>query len=315
MKIKSETTVIRNFYILSFFLLVISVLSVYLNISRSKTYNKNLAVMMGRTFFKEIVVTRRWNANHGGVYIPVGEKIKPNPYLEDPLRDITTTEGMKLTKINPAYMTRLISEILTVSDGVKFHITSLNPIRPDNKPDEWEKTYLENFEKGIIEEHGIFETGKAREFRYMAPLKTEVSCLKCHAKQGYKAGDIRGGISVTFSLAPFDEEISSSKTLIYSIHAFFYIVVIGIILLLSKRLIKSIRETHEAALHIKRLEGLLPICSSCKKIRTGDQDQDLDQRGKWVPIEGFIQEKTDAEFTHGLCPDCLHKLYPGQRNK
>jgi len=49
------------------------------------------------------------NALHGGVYVPVTESTQPNPYLEDPLRDVVTTDGLKLTKLNPAYMTRLIS--------------------------------------------------------------------------------------------------------------------------------------------------------------------------------------------------------------
>jgi hypothetical protein len=49
--------------------------------------------------------------------------------------------------------------------------------------------------------------------------------------------------------------------------------------------------------------GLLPICAQCKKIRAGDN--------KWQPIEGYIKEHiVDVDFTHGLCPDCIVKLYP-----
>jgi PAS domain-containing protein len=50
------------------------------------------------------------------------------------------------------------------------------------------------------------------------------------------------------------------------------------------------------------LRRLLPICASCKKIR--------DDAGYWHQVEAYITEHTDAEFTHGLCPDCLKKLYP-----
>lgn len=52
---------------------------------------------------------------------------------------------------------------------------------------------------------------------------------------------------------------------------------------------------------IKTLKGLLPICSSCSKIRTPDD--------QWHIIEKYIAERTDATFTHGLCPDCARKLY------
>ena len=54
---------------------------------------------------------------------------------------------------------------------------------------------------------------------------------------------------------------------------------------------------------VKTLRGFLPICANCRKIR---QDS-----GYWQQIEIYVQEHTDAKFTHGLCPDCLHNLYPG----
>lgn len=62
----------------------------------------------------------------------------------------------------------------------------------------------------------------------------------------------------------------------------------------------------EAALsEVKTLSGLIPICASCKKIR--------DDQGFWQQIETYIRERSDASFSHGICPDCLKKLYPGHR--
>ena len=66
--------------------------------------------------------------------------------------------------------------------------------------------------------------------------------------------------------------------------------------------LKLIEELTEALRNIKTLRGLLPICASCKKIR--------DDRGYWQKVESYIAEHTNAAFTHGLCPDCLDKLYP-----
>ena len=54
---------------------------------------------------------------------------------------------------------------------------------------------------------------------------------------------------------------------------------------------------------LEALEGLLPICSYCKRIRN-DQDQ-------WSPLEGYIQQHSKAEFSHGICPDCIKKFFPG----
>ncbi len=63
-----------------------------------------------------------------------------------------------------------------------------------------------------------------------------------------------------------------------------------------------ISQLRDALDNIKTLKGLLPICASCKKIR--------DDSGYWKKIESYISEHSDAEFTHGLCPDCSAKLYP-----
>ena len=165
---------------------------------------EEVAFKTAGSFFDQIVIARKWNAQHGGVYVPVTESTQPNPYLDAPGRDIRISQNLTLTKINPAYMTRQISEIAAKQEGTKFHITSLLPVRPENKPTPRERQALEAFQRGD-KEVGQFmgENGKAV-FFYMAPLITEKSCLKCHARQGYKEGDIRGGISVTL---PFTQKI------------------------------------------------------------------------------------------------------------
>jgi PleD family two-component response regulator len=67
-------------------------------------------------------------------------------------------------------------------------------------------------------------------------------------------------------------------------------------------LIQRNEELQEALAKIKTLSGLLPICASCKKIR--------DDQGYWTQLEYYISEHSEAEFTHGCCPECMKKLYP-----
>jgi PAS domain S-box-containing protein len=64
---------------------------------------------------------------------------------------------------------------------------------------------------------------------------------------------------------------------------------------------KLTHELQDALTKIKRLRGLLPICASCKKIR--------DDKGYWNELEAYISEHSEAEITHGFCPDCMKKLY------
>jgi nitrate/nitrite-specific signal transduction histidine kinase len=66
-----------------------------------------------------------------------------------------------------------------------------------------------------------------------------------------------------------------------------------------------IGELRDALAAVKRLRGLLPICASCKKIRNDD--------GYWTQIEAYIEEHSEALFTHGICEDCLERLYPEHR--
>jgi PAS domain S-box-containing protein len=177
----------------------LSIVGSYLcwNLIDAQREHEKIAFEMGRAFYQQMVLTRSWNAQHGGVYVPVTATSPPNPYLDDPLRDITADNGIRLTKINPAYMTRQIAEIAAREKGVQFHITSLNPIRPANKAVDWEERWLKIFEQGEKEQGEFIHDGTDTVFRYMAPLFVKTPCLKCHAKQGYKEGDIRGGISVT----------------------------------------------------------------------------------------------------------------------
>ncbi|MBF0502147.1 MAG: PAS domain-containing protein [Candidatus Riflebacteria bacterium] len=65
---------------------------------------------------------------------------------------------------------------------------------------------------------------------------------------------------------------------------------------------RLISELQKSIAEIKTLSGMLPICASCKKIR--------DDKGYWTQIESYISEHSETQFTHGICPECLDKLYP-----
>lgn len=200
-----------------------------------RTVDKNMVETVksiGRSFFKEIETNRLWNARHGGVYVPITENTQPNPYLEVPNRDVTTREGLQLTKINPAFMTRQIAEIAKVESNIQYHITSLKPIRPANKPDIWEAKTLGGFEDGNKELFGFFPGPMV--YRYMAPLSVRRACLKCHAKQGYQLGDIRGGISVTIPASGYVNTVQESKNILIIIHAIALVLGIGVFYLFKR---------------------------------------------------------------------------------
>ena len=64
----------------------------------------------------------------------------------------------------------------------------------------------------------------------------------------------------------------------------------------------TVARLEEALQNVKTLKGLLPICSSCKKIRNDE--------GYWQQIEEYVRVHSDADFTHGICYECVETLYP-----
>jgi len=186
---------------------------------------KSFARIEAQASYNKDLVYRRWAAEHGGVYVPISENTPPNSYLQNiPDRDVTTPSGEKLTLINPAYMTRQVYEIASRQYGVMGHITSLKPLRPENSPDRWEENALKSFESGQKTVETITLIDGKEYFRMMFPMMTETACLKCHADQGYRVADIRGGISVSVPMHVYNDiftELLPSHVVYYGFVWFF----------------------------------------------------------------------------------------------
>ena len=173
------------------------------------------AAIEARTQLEVNLEYRNLISELGGVYASV-DNISPNPYLKVPKRDILTKDGDKLTLLNPAYMTRLMFERMGKKSSLPFinKITSLNFVNPVNTPDEWEKKSLFSFEKGVKEASEIISIDGKTYLRLMRPFITGDSCLKCHGYQGYKEGDIRGGISIAVPLGQYSELEARTRNII-----------------------------------------------------------------------------------------------------
>ena len=176
----------------------------WLDIIHLREDTESLAIKDARAYFNKDQAFRYWAASHGGVYVPVTGKTPPNPLLKHVAeRDITTPSGQKLTLMNPAYMVRQMNEYFRDLYGVAGHITSLNLHRQENMADEWERKALMAFERGEKEVLEFSEIDGKPYIRLMQPMITVEGCLKCHAYQGYKVGDVRGGVSVSVPLEDY----------------------------------------------------------------------------------------------------------------
>lgn len=246
--------IIRKFY---FYLFISWTVLVIISFGLIRYYDhKNTvenAMIEARTFYELNKYYRVVLSNLGGVYVPV-EKLEPNPYLLVPDRDITTTEGKKLTLVNPAYMTRIVFETIKAGSDLPVlnKITSLKAINPVNNPDEWEKMALVKFEQGKEEAIEITAINGEDYLRLMRPFHVESGCLKCHKHQGYNIGDIRGGISISVPLRPYYDVERHSRNIIIAVHLALWALVSGIILVFMKitvRSAKTFMETRTLSLH------------------------------------------------------------------
>ena len=170
------------------------------------------AERQARMLAKQLVLTRKWVAEHNGVFVIQKPGVAANPFLDTP--QIRDDEGQTYVKRNPAMVTRELSEMASHVDFCRFRVTSLMPLNPANSPDDFERVSLESFERGTPEVFHIQRQGKSRILRYMTPLIVEESCLACHVEQGYKQGDIRGGLSITIPIAWADQTIAGNNRML-----------------------------------------------------------------------------------------------------
>ncbi len=163
---------------------------------------RELAISEIRAYCNKDRALRTWAVSHGGVYVPVDERTPASPYLAHlPERDVVTPSGRALTLMSPAYMMRQGGEDFSSLYGGGARMTSLNPLRPENGPDAWERRCLEEFAHSRLPEKIEFaQISGVPHLRLIQAVLVTPDCLRCHGHQGYKEGDLRGGISVSLSM-------------------------------------------------------------------------------------------------------------------
>jgi len=241
----------------------------------------NSAVVVGeeiaRSNLKKDYTYRRWSASHGGVYVPVTDTTPPNPYLSHiPHRDVVTTQGEKLTLMNPAYMTRQVHELERELYGIRGHITSLNAIRPANKPDQWESNALQQFEQGAAEVSELVDIDNLPYIRLMVPMHIQDPCLKCHAAQGYSTGDLRGGISALVPMADLLKDTHQHLLLYRLSHLLIFLIgLTGLFLFYrqnSRQLTSRINSENKLQIQGDHLQGIVDNISSGIAVYDADND-------------------------------------------
>lgn len=181
--------------------LVVTAFLAVISFARYRTVNDLLIRTMrheAQSYASLIIITHHWNAEHGGVYVVKRDREQPDHRLNqvDTAPEVRTTTGNALILKNPETMIREISERTSKNQDVRFRLVSLKPLNPDNKPDAFEQSVLTGSEEHANGSWIIDRSRPEPLFRFVHRVKVERPCLSCHAQQGYREGDIRGGVSI-----------------------------------------------------------------------------------------------------------------------
>jgi diguanylate cyclase (GGDEF)-like protein len=227
-----------------------------------------------KAFFSEIVLVRKWVAMHGGVYVPLDKTTGINPYLaqiENAKTTITCGDKVFVLK-NPSLVTKELSELPCRSDQVRYKMTSLKPINPDNAPDKFETAALIQFEQGVSEVSALEKNDGTTLFRYMAPLMTDETCLPCHAQQGYVMGDVRGGIAVSLQADQFTLKIRQAQLFMILAGIGVIALVITSIWYISRFFIRDLHQAQEALARMAATDFLTGLANRMSGIQTLAQE-------------------------------------------
>lgn len=182
------------------------------NIHQEYNAAHEVALTAARANFFKDQSLRLWASQKGGIYVSPSARTQPSPYLAHlPDRDLTATNGRKLTLMNPNFMMREVMEDYADLYGIKARIVGIVTLNPINRADPWEEKAIRAFTAGssteLIENTEI--DGKPF-LRMIRPMMMTQDCMKCHGHLGFKVGDVRGAVGVSIPLEEYTAKAKSS---------------------------------------------------------------------------------------------------------
>jgi PAS domain S-box-containing protein len=171
------------------------------DVSREYARTKEMALKEARAIAAR---DRHWTAVTGmRLFAPAGDLVDtPKIPAEMKMDTIVTFSGDQLVQVSPMHLSRKVYDMSASDQGITTRLISAHPTKPANGPDPWEAGALGDLDRGAPEVSTFRLDGAAPILRYVAPLRTESTCLQCHNRPGTVVGSLRGAITLTLPLAP-----------------------------------------------------------------------------------------------------------------
>ncbi len=226
------------------------------------------------SLLQQVIITRAWIADHGGIFVKERPGIVANPFL--PKTVIEDRQGKNYFFRNPAMVTREMSHYAEEKGLYKFRLTSLKLKNPANKPTPFERQALIRFqEQGFVKSRqGLseqsFQDGEPI-YQRIVPLEVKLSCLECHGDQGYEMGEVRGALNMIIPMTETIESLQRNKTiLVWAALAIVGVVISALYFLVHRLVLRPVKHLHRVAERYTACEY-----SDQASLATGDELQDL----------------------------------------
>ena len=269
-----------------------------------------LAISQADIVSRTVFATRRWAMENDDVRVPDAGAPDHNASLAVNSHSRQKMDGGGIVNVDHVSMMQFMEKIMG-TEGFHIHIVGRDALSSPNHPGgDWERISLDKIVKGSEKEYAVTGTAGNRVFRYMEPLQVDAGCIRCHEQQGYNIGEVRNAISIAFPYDPFDQSARRSERREIISHLLALGVALGILFFLGRKIVGLTQSLQETQRKVRTLEGILPMCMNCKKIRK-EGAAATDQAG-WVPVADYLRDHSESEVSHGICPECMEKLYgPG----
>lgn len=284
---------------------VLVISSLALNFNQINLQAEYLAKQEAYANWNKDQAFRNWVTRHGGLYVKPDARTPPNPYLKHlPDRDVVTTDGVKLTLMNPAYMMSQMAKEFDTLYGIKGRITGQVLLNPANKPDAWELAALKKFDKGVKEVSELGLINNEPYMRLIKPMVMKQGCVLCHGYLGFKVGDIRGGVSISIPLKPYlDAADSNRKTLAISHVIVWLFGILGILLIYYRSHKLAIKQQETTSILEEKDSLIKDLLNS-----TGEGIYGLDMQGKCTFANPACAELLGYSSTEIFLGKNMHEL-------
>jgi signal transduction histidine kinase len=240
---------------------------------QNEKQSNNQVVNQARILSRQIILTRQWITDSGGVFVnQESEGAKDIACFFD---DTMQTAQGSYQRFTPSMVTRKLSQYSNRQELYRFRLASLNPLNPENKPDNFERDALNLFKSERLDETFRFAHRNGTQFfQYMVPLYLEKQCLDCHNREEDSVNAVRGGLSV---FLPVDEMLSATRKnhlkLAIAGTGLIFMTIFTLFILMRRFVIKPLKDLEEMTDEIGKgnLEARV-------NINTGDEFEKLGRR-------------------------------------